>query len=208
MPEWDKQIIAVNLIVADLDRSSAFYSKVFGMRPQHEDGQTVMFRFKGTYVFLHQVEGHDDTPVGEVLDLAKKGVGQFAIIVADVDAVRAELDHHQVALISGPTDRDWGMRTMTFPIPTATSGRSCKNCPAPRVLPRLTGQLHGSGQKPAMSSAVPASLSMRPLERSRHWQRRRSICFTARLRTSRRGHRGIVGAQRVSDGFSGRHGWA
>jgi catechol 2,3-dioxygenase-like lactoylglutathione lyase family enzyme len=55
--------------------------------------------------------------VGEVLDLAKKGVGQFAIIVADVDAVRAELDHHQVALISGPTDRDWGMRTMTFPDP-------------------------------------------------------------------------------------------
>jgi uncharacterized glyoxalase superfamily protein PhnB len=34
-----------------------------------------------------------------------------------VDAVRAELDQQGVAVISGPADRDWGMRTMTFADP-------------------------------------------------------------------------------------------
>jgi catechol 2,3-dioxygenase-like lactoylglutathione lyase family enzyme len=56
-------------------------------------------------------------PAGDVLGLAETGVGQFVIIVDDVDAVRAELDDHGVAVISGPTDRDWGMRTLTFADP-------------------------------------------------------------------------------------------
>lgn len=117
MPEWEKQIIALNLIVGDLDRSKAFYSKVFGMSPLDEDGESATFRFQSTYVFLHRVENHNDAPAGDVLDLARKGIGQFAIIVEDVDAVRAELDQHEVTPISRPADRDWGMRTMTFADP-------------------------------------------------------------------------------------------
>jgi len=31
--------------------------------------------------------------------------------------VRAELAEHGVRLISGPADRDWGMRTITFADP-------------------------------------------------------------------------------------------
>jgi uncharacterized glyoxalase superfamily protein PhnB len=31
-----------------------------------------------------------------------------------VEAVGAELEEHGVILISGPADRDWGMRTLTF----------------------------------------------------------------------------------------------
>lgn len=117
MAAWEKQIIALNLIVGDLDRSTAFYAKVFGISPQHEDEDTVMFRFKDTYVFLQRGQAHEDAPVGEVLNLAEKGVGQFAIIVQDVDAVRADLEAQGVVVISGPADRDWGMRTMTFADP-------------------------------------------------------------------------------------------
>ena len=117
MAEWEKQIMAINLIVGDLDRSTAFYTKVFGMPPRHEDEDTAMFRFKDTYVFLQRGQAHKDATASEVLDLAEKGVGQFAIIVEDVDAVRAELREHEVAVISDPGDRDWGMRTMTFADP-------------------------------------------------------------------------------------------
>ena len=117
MAEWDKQIGAINLIVGDLERSTAFYREVFGQAPRHEDDDTAIFRFKDTYVFLQRSAAHDDVPAGEVLGLAEKGVGQFAIIVGDADAVRAELDQKGVAVISGPADRDWGMRTMTFADP-------------------------------------------------------------------------------------------
>jgi lactoylglutathione lyase len=69
-----------------------------------------IFRFKDTFIALR----HD---ASDVVSLAEKGVGQFAIEVEDVDAVRAELEEHGVTVISGPADRDWGMRTLTFADP-------------------------------------------------------------------------------------------
>ncbi len=60
---------------------------------------------------------HEDGPSSDVLSLAQKGVGQFVIFVDDVDAVRAELDRAQVATMSGPADRDWGLPTLTLADP-------------------------------------------------------------------------------------------
>ena len=75
-----------------------------------------MFRFTDMYVMLRHDPAHQ-APAGDVLSLAQKGVGQFAIVVDDVDAVGAELAGHGVTLTSGPTDRDWAMRTITFADP-------------------------------------------------------------------------------------------
>ena len=58
MAEWEKQIIAINLICGDLDRGRAFYTEVFGMPAQHVDDATAMFRFKDTYVSLQQQPEH------------------------------------------------------------------------------------------------------------------------------------------------------
>lgn len=55
-----KRIITINLIVGDLGRSTAFYSKVFGMPPGHEDEDVAMFRFADTYVFLQRGRSHED----------------------------------------------------------------------------------------------------------------------------------------------------
>jgi len=38
----------------------------------------------------------------------------MAIIVNDVDAVCAELDKKGVALLNGPADRAWGIRTAAY----------------------------------------------------------------------------------------------
>ena len=117
MAEWQKQIGAVNLIVGDLERAKAFYRDVFGLPLQLEDQNTAMFRFEDTYVFLQRGAAHQDAPSSDALSLAEKGVGQFVIFVDDVDTVRFELDQAQVATISGPADRDWGMRTLTLADP-------------------------------------------------------------------------------------------
>jgi catechol 2,3-dioxygenase-like lactoylglutathione lyase family enzyme len=116
MAEWEKQIGAINLIVGDLGRSKAFYQEVFGLPLQHEDEETAMFRFEDTYVFLQRGSVQQD-PDSDALGLARRGVGQFVIFVGDVDAVGAELADHGVEVISGPADRDWGMRTLTFADP-------------------------------------------------------------------------------------------
>jgi lactoylglutathione lyase len=117
MADGKKEIGAINLIVGDLEGAKAFYRDVFGLPVQHEDGDTAMFRFGDTYVFLQRGAADQDVPAGDALRLAETGVGQFVIFVDDADAVRAELDQAHVATINGPADRDWGMRTLTLADP-------------------------------------------------------------------------------------------
>jgi catechol 2,3-dioxygenase-like lactoylglutathione lyase family enzyme len=113
MADWEKRIDAMTLIGPDLDQARQFYQDVFGLDAQPLDDGTTMLRFKGMYVFLHTAAAAQE-PLPEVLDEARKGAGQFAIIVDDVDAVCSELAGRGVALLSGPADRPWGMRTVTF----------------------------------------------------------------------------------------------
>jgi catechol 2,3-dioxygenase-like lactoylglutathione lyase family enzyme len=116
MTEWDREIGAMTLYVPDLERAQEFYQDVFGLEARTMDESTVMVRFKNMYVFLHKAAAVHD-PLPEVHEEAQAGAGQFAIIVADVDAVCAEVAGRGVALLSGPADRSWGMRTATFADP-------------------------------------------------------------------------------------------
>lgn len=118
MVEWEKEIGAISLFVEDLSRSKAFYEKAFGLSAINEDDVSVMFRFKDTFVFLTKASAADEI-IGPV-PVAAPGTGarsEFAIIVADVDAVCAELADNGVTLLSGPSDRSWGMRTAIFTDP-------------------------------------------------------------------------------------------
>lgn len=135
MAGWEKQIGAINLIVGDLERSKAFYRDVFSLPIQHEDEDTAMFRFNDTYFFLQHDAAHQDGPSSEVLSLAQKGVGQFVIFVDDVDAVRSEFDQAQVATISGPADRAWGMRTLTLADPGGYTWEITQALPSPPSSP-------------------------------------------------------------------------
>ncbi|HEY2553575.1 MAG TPA: VOC family protein [Streptosporangiaceae bacterium] len=116
MPEWQKQIGAMTLLVPDLDQARTFYRDVFGLEVQDADADTLMVRFADMYVFLNRAAAAPENSA-KVGELARTGVGQFAIIVSDVDAVSAELTGNGMKPISGPADRDWGMRTVTFADP-------------------------------------------------------------------------------------------
>lgn len=105
----------MTLFVPDLDRARQFYQDVFGLDAQPVDDDTTVLRFKDMYLFLHTAAAREPQP--EILDEARKGAGQFAIIVGDVDAVCSELAGRGVTLLSGPADRPWGMRTVTFADP-------------------------------------------------------------------------------------------
>src|ERR1700692_4234670 len=77
------------------------------------DDDTAMLRFGGVFVFLGRSSATAQ-PLPEVLKQAGKGAGQFAIIVDDVDAVCTEIAGRGVQPLTGPADRDWGMRTATL----------------------------------------------------------------------------------------------
>jgi catechol 2,3-dioxygenase-like lactoylglutathione lyase family enzyme len=116
MSDWDREIGAITLFVPDLARATEFYQEAFGLQADCPDPDTAMFKFKNVCVFLHKAAAPQDL-VPEVMAEAQKGAGQFAIIVADVDAVCSELTARGVEVITGPADRPWGMRTVTFADP-------------------------------------------------------------------------------------------
>jgi catechol 2,3-dioxygenase-like lactoylglutathione lyase family enzyme len=116
MSDWERQIGAITLFVPDMERAAEFYQEAFGLQAVRPDPDTAMLKFKDVWVFLHKAAAAQD-PVPEVMAEAQKGAGQLAIIVADVDAVCSELTARGVEVISGPADRPWGMRTVTFADP-------------------------------------------------------------------------------------------
>ena len=116
MSDWERQIGAITLFVPDVERAAEFYQEAFGLQAVRPDPDTAMLKFKDVWVFLHKAAAAQD-PVPEVMAEAQKGAGQLAIIVADVDAVCSELTARGVEVISGPADRPWGMRTVTFADP-------------------------------------------------------------------------------------------
>jgi catechol 2,3-dioxygenase-like lactoylglutathione lyase family enzyme len=116
MSDWEREIGAITLFVPDLDRATEFYQEVFGLEANRLEADTAMFKFKNLYLFLHEATAAQE-PVPEIGTEAQKGAGQFAIIVDDVDAVCAELTARGMAPISGPANRRWGMRTVTFADP-------------------------------------------------------------------------------------------
>jgi catechol 2,3-dioxygenase-like lactoylglutathione lyase family enzyme len=115
MGDWKREIGAMTLYVPDVDEARKFYADAFGLDAQQLDEDTAMLRFEGVFVFLHR--GAATQPRPEVLKEAGNGVGQFAIIVDDVDAVCAQIVGRGVRPLTGPGDRDWGMRTATFADP-------------------------------------------------------------------------------------------
>jgi catechol 2,3-dioxygenase-like lactoylglutathione lyase family enzyme len=116
MADWKRQIGAITLYFPDLGEARKFYADAFGLDAQSVDDDTAMLRFEGIFLFLHRSSAAAQ-PLPEVLEEARKGVGQFAIIVDDVDAVCSQIAGRGVPPLTGPADRDWGMRTATFADP-------------------------------------------------------------------------------------------
>jgi catechol 2,3-dioxygenase-like lactoylglutathione lyase family enzyme len=118
MTEWAKEIGAITLFVEDPDRSTTFYQDVFDLKPAHSDETGAMFRLANTLLFL--TKSSEAPNMISPLNAGGPGNGPrhvFAIIVDDVDAVCAELTGKGVALVNGPDDRSWGMRTANFQDP-------------------------------------------------------------------------------------------
>jgi catechol 2,3-dioxygenase-like lactoylglutathione lyase family enzyme len=116
MADWKRQIGAISLYYPDLDQARKFYADAFGLDARQLDEKTAMLQLEDTFVFLCQ-SATAAAPPSEILEQGANGVGQFAIIVDDADAVCAEITGRGVQPLSGPADRDWGMRTATFADP-------------------------------------------------------------------------------------------
>jgi catechol 2,3-dioxygenase-like lactoylglutathione lyase family enzyme len=115
---WQKSIGAITLFVEDLERAKAFYRSTFDLPVIFEDQNSAVFKFDSTLINLLKTSAAHG--LIEPATVAGREAGsrfQLTIGVDDVDAVCAELASHGVALLNGPLNRPWGVRTAAFADP-------------------------------------------------------------------------------------------
>jgi catechol 2,3-dioxygenase-like lactoylglutathione lyase family enzyme len=118
MAEWAKEIGAITLFVEDRGRSAAFYQDIFDLKPAYSDDTGCMFRLVNTLLFRTSSSEAPNMIAPAAAGAPGNGPRHvFAIIVDDVDAVCTEITSKGVALLNGPEDRSWGMRTANFQDP-------------------------------------------------------------------------------------------
>jgi catechol 2,3-dioxygenase-like lactoylglutathione lyase family enzyme len=113
-----KSVGAITLFVEDLPAARSFYERVFGRTPAFGDDSSAAFKFDNTLVNL--VDTRAAGVVIEPVAVASPSAGSrflLTIWVDDVDAACAGLAKRGVALLNGPVDRPWGMRTASFTDP-------------------------------------------------------------------------------------------
>jgi catechol 2,3-dioxygenase-like lactoylglutathione lyase family enzyme len=116
------KVSAISLFVEDLETARTFYRDVFGVDVVFEDDNSVCVKFDSLFVNLL----HVSAAIGQVEPgvVAAPDAGsrfQLSIWLDDVDGTCALLKRRGVEILTGPTDREWGMRTATFTDPAGNS---------------------------------------------------------------------------------------
>ena len=113
-----KDVGAIILFVADLQRSRAFYHDVLGLDVQFEDADSVGFTIEGLAFIVLQVDRARVQLQGEPAATPSAGATAFLTTFTDgVDALHADLARRGVGFFQEPADQPWGMRTAYFKDP-------------------------------------------------------------------------------------------
>jgi len=108
----------VTLFVEDVERCKQFYQEVFGLLVAFEDQDSAVFRLENMMINLLSIPAARDLVQPAAVAGSDAGARvQFTIAVDDADATCAELARRGVALLNGPMDREWGVRTASFTDP-------------------------------------------------------------------------------------------
>lgn len=115
-------VSAISLFVEDLDAAKRFYRDVFDRPIVFEDEASAGVKLDNVFLNLLHVSA-----AGELVapaPVAAPGAGarfQLSVWVEDVDVVCARLAEFGVPLLTGPEDKEWGMRAATFADPAGHS---------------------------------------------------------------------------------------
>ena len=108
-------VSAISLFVEDLQTAKAFYEAIFGVDVVFEDETSVCVKFDQLFVnLLLNSSAEQQIEPAPVAGPESGSRFQLSIWIDDVDAACAALEERGVELLTGPVDREWGMRVATF----------------------------------------------------------------------------------------------
>jgi len=109
---------AITIFTEDLARSRDFYVEIFGKSVIFEDENSAVFKFGESVINVLAVSAAPELVEPGIVAPAGAGIrAVMSVEVNDVDAVCAELAQRGVALLNGPMNRPWGLRTASFTDP-------------------------------------------------------------------------------------------
>jgi catechol 2,3-dioxygenase-like lactoylglutathione lyase family enzyme len=125
-----------------------------------EDETSVCVRFGRLFVnLLHVSAAHEQIELAPVADRENGSRFQLSIWVEDVDAACALLEQRGATLLTGPVDRDWGMRTATF---TDPDGHSWGFPPGPSGAHKIMNRSESPARTLMFSSSRVPAVSVYP----------------------------------------------
>jgi lactoylglutathione lyase len=112
---WPANVFAVTLFVEDLAAAREFYMDTFDLPIDYQDEVSAVFKFPNILINLLAIsEAPGLIAPAPVAPYESGARAQFTINVPDVDGLVARLKGKGVAILNGPIDRPWGIRTATF----------------------------------------------------------------------------------------------
>ncbi len=112
--EYGRQLprFSVNLVVADIKRSVAFYRDVLGAKEIYSDPDFAALELAGQQFMLHADHTYDQNPwYPRLLSTAQRGLGaELRLFGPDPDKVEARARQHNARLFQPATDRAHGWR--------------------------------------------------------------------------------------------------
>jgi catechol 2,3-dioxygenase-like lactoylglutathione lyase family enzyme len=106
---------AITLFVTDRAAARDFYERLFDAEPIFEDATSAAFRLSNVIINLLVRSSADELVTPAHVAQPDSGAAQMLTLeVDDVDAAAAELARKGVALLNGPMNRPWGVRTAAF----------------------------------------------------------------------------------------------
>jgi lactoylglutathione lyase len=118
MTTFTPNVAAITLFIEDRERSKAFYARAFDGKPIFEDDNSVVFRLENLVLnLLVRSSAPELVAPAEVAPAGSGSQFQLTIDVEDTDAVCAALHARGIALLNGPMNRPWGVRTAAFADP-------------------------------------------------------------------------------------------
>ncbi len=106
---------AITIFTEDLGASRAFYGTAWGLREIFADDVSSAYDLGNTMINVLDVSAAADLVAPAHVGGCEAGVrAQLSVFVEDVDAAGAQLARAGVEVLSGPIDRAWGMRTLSF----------------------------------------------------------------------------------------------
>jgi catechol 2,3-dioxygenase-like lactoylglutathione lyase family enzyme len=118
MDSWLTSVDVITLFVDDVERSKAFYFKVFDLSTVYEDANSAVINFDNLTINLLKSSEAPELIAPATVATSRSGSRfQFTIQVDDVDETCSQLATRGVTLLNGPMDRPWGIRTASFSDP-------------------------------------------------------------------------------------------